>query len=133
MKILIYVPMNINHNKEVIMNKDKKEATALGDLKEALVLRPEWEIKPKQKQSTEVFTVIFNEDTKVLELHINGEAYSEVPAKDNIANQIRYHEVLSKVRLYTFQDAALNCRWKRNGQHRSTFQRSSKTDSDHKT
>ena len=89
--------MNINHNKEVIMNKDKKEATALGDLKEALVLRPEWEIKPKQKQSTEVFTVIFNEDTKVLELHINGEAYSEVPAKDNIANQIRYHEALSYV------------------------------------
>lgn len=92
--------MNINHNKEVIMNKDKKEATALGDLKEALVLRPEWEIKPKQKQSTEVFTVIFNEDTKVLELHINGEAYSEVPAKDNraeITNQIRYHEVLSNV------------------------------------
>jgi len=79
------------------MNKDKKEATALGDLKEALVLRPEFEIKPKQKQSTEVFTVIFNEDTKVLELHINGEAYSEVPAKDNIANQIRYHEVLSNV------------------------------------
>lgn len=97
MKIIIYVSMNINNNKEVIMNKDKKEATALGDLKEALVLRPEWEIKPKQKQSTEVFTVIFNEDTKVLELHINGEAYSEVPAKDNIANQIRYHEVLSNV------------------------------------
>jgi len=97
MKIIIYVFTNIKLNKEVIMNKDKKEATALGDLKEALVLRPEWEIKPKQKQSTEVFTVIFNEDTKVLELHINGEAYSEVPAKDNIANQIRYHEVLSNV------------------------------------
>ena len=44
--------MNINNNKEVIMNKDKKEASAtsvMGDLKEALVLRPEWEIKPKQK------------------------------------------------------------------------------------
>jgi len=97
MKIIIYVSMNINHNKEVIMNKDKKEATALGDLKEALVLRPEWEIKPKQKQSTEVFTVIFNEDTKVLELHVNGAAYNEIDAKDTIANQIRYHEVLSNV------------------------------------
>ena len=100
MKILIYVSMNINNNKEVIMNKDKKEASAtsvMGDLKEALVLSPEGEIKPKQKQSTQVFTVIFNEDTKVLELQVNGEAYSEVPAKDNIANQIRYHEVLSNV------------------------------------
>ena len=89
--------MNININKEVIMSNDKKEASALGDLKEALVLRPDWEIKPKQKQSTQVFTVTFHEDTKVLEVHINGEAYSEIPAKDNIANQIRYHEVLSYV------------------------------------
>ena len=97
MKMIIYLRMNININKEVIMNKDKKEATALGDLKEALVLRPEWEIKPKQKQSTQVFTVTFNEDTKVLELHVNGAAYSEIDAKDTIANQIRYHEVLSNV------------------------------------
>jgi len=97
MKMIIYLRMNININKEVIMFKDKKEATALGDLKEALVLRPEWEIKPKQKQSTQVFTVTFHEDTKILELHVNGAAYSEIDAKDTIANQIRYHEVLSNV------------------------------------
>ena len=40
MKIIIYVSMNIN--KEDIMNDEKKEASALGDLKEALVLRPDW-------------------------------------------------------------------------------------------
>tara|TARA_R100000700_G_scaffold18074_1_gene24752 strand:+ start:351 stop:677 length:327 start_codon:yes stop_codon:yes gene_type:complete len=95
MKIIIYVSMNIN--KEDTMNDDKKEASALGDLKEALVLRPDWEIKPKQKQSTQVFTVTFHEDTKVLELHVNGAAYSEIDAKDTLANQIRYHEVLSNV------------------------------------
>ena len=40
-----------NTNKEVIMDDKKTKATAEAaeTLKEALVLRPEWEIKPKSK------------------------------------------------------------------------------------
>ncbi len=91
--------MNININKEVIMSDDKKEASAgaTENLKEALVLRPEWEIKPKRKERHQVFSVSFNETTKHLELSVNGEEYKTVIAKDNLSNQIRYHEVLSNV------------------------------------
>ena len=89
----------MNTNKEVIMNDDKTKASAgaAENLKEALVLRPEWEIKPKQKEHHQVFSVSFNETTKHLELSVNGEEYKTVIAKDNLSNQIRYHEVLSNV------------------------------------
>tara|TARA_A100001201_G_scaffold63596_2_gene60090 strand:+ start:1957 stop:2274 length:318 start_codon:yes stop_codon:yes gene_type:complete len=88
-----------NTNKEVIMDNKKTKATAEAaeTLKEALVLRPEWEIKPKSKISTQLFTVYLNETAKVLELNVNGELYKQIPVQDVLTGQIKFHDALSHV------------------------------------
>jgi len=57
------------------MDKDKKEAsTGLAEnLRDALVLRPEWEIKQKKGEAQNSFTVSFSESKKVLELTVDGQ------------------------------------------------------------
>ncbi len=66
-----------NTNKEVIMknNQEKAAMTAAEKLGEALVLKPEWEVKPKSVIMTHVFSVTFNESTKKLNLIVNGDEY----------------------------------------------------------
>ena len=58
----------MNINKEVIMKDEKIKASVGADekLQDALVLRPEWEIKPKSIEAENSFTVSFSEKTRVL-------------------------------------------------------------------
>jgi hypothetical protein len=90
--------MNININKEVIMSKDKKEASpGTENLKEALVLRPDWEIKPKSIEAEHSFTVSFNEKTGVLLLSVNGDYYKKIVVNDPTDGKVKFHETLSHV------------------------------------
>ena len=88
-----------NTNKEVIMknNQEKAAMTAAEKLGEALVLKPEWEVKPKSVVMTHVFSVEFNESTKELQLTVNGEVYQTVKAKDIMSGKIKFHSGLSAV------------------------------------
>jgi len=97
MKMIIYLFMNTN--KEVIMNDDKTKASAgiAENLQEALVLRPEWEIKPKSIDKSEVFSVFFNRKTDTLELMVNNEPYKSVKVRDSLEGQIKFHDALSHV------------------------------------
>jgi len=89
----------MNINKEVIMSKDKKEATsgAAENLRDALVLRPEWEIKQKIGEAENSFTVTFSESKKVLDLTVDGEVYRSVKVKDVTFGKIKFHDALSHV------------------------------------
>jgi len=89
----------MNINKEDIMDKDKKEAsTGLAEnLRDALVLRPEWEIKQKKGEAQNSFTVSFSESKKVLELTVDGEVYRSIQVKDITFGKIKFHDALSNV------------------------------------
>ena len=89
----------MNINKEVIMSKDKKEATsgAAENLREALVLRPEWEIKPKLIEAEHSFSVSFSEKTGVLLLTVNGDYYKKIVINDPTDGKVKFHEMLSHV------------------------------------
>ena len=101
-----------NTNKEVIMKTEKeiaetdrhketndflKSMTAAEKLGEALVLKPEWEVKPKSVAVTHIFSVEFNESTKELQLTVNGEVYQTVKTKDTMSGKIKFHSGLSAV------------------------------------
>lgn len=81
------------------MSNDKKEATtgAAENLKEALVLRPEWEIKPKTIEAEHSFTVSFSEKTGVLLLSVNGDYYKKIVVDDPTDGKVKFHETLSHV------------------------------------
>ena len=82
-----------NTNKEVIMknNQEKAAMTAAEKLGEALVLKPEWEVKPKSVIMTHVFSVTFNESTKELQLEVNGDVYQTLKCKDILNGKIKFH------------------------------------------
>ena len=101
-----------NTNKEVIMKTEKeiaetdrhkktndflKSMTAAEKLGEALVLKPEWEVKPKSVAVTHIFSVQFDESTKELQLTVNGEVYQTVKTKDTMSGKIKFHSGLSAV------------------------------------
>ena len=88
-----------NNNKEVIMNDDKVKATAAGEnLQEALVLRPEWEIKPKGLEAEHSFTVQFSELTQILALTVDGRLYRKISLKDDTEGKVKFYEALSHVK-----------------------------------
>ena len=94
------------NNKEDIMDNDKTKATEpSAAASEPLVLRPEWEYKPKDldepKQSK--FVVVHNEDTNEITLHVNDEEYRKLKCKDNLSGSIKFHECLDRV-LGLFRD-----------------------------
>ena len=94
------------NNKEDIMDNDKTKATeSSAAASEPLVLRPEWEYKPKDldepKQSK--FVVVHNEDTNEITLHVNDEEYRKLKCKDNLSGSIKFHECLDRV-LGLFRD-----------------------------
>ena len=62
-------------------NQEKAAMTAAEKLGEALVLKPEWEVKPKSVVMTHVFSVTFNESTKELQLEVNGDVYQTLRCK----------------------------------------------------
>jgi hypothetical protein len=101
-------------NKEVIMkNKEEKAAmTAAEKLGEALVLRPEWEVKPKSVAMTHVFSVTFDESTKELRLEVNGEHYQTSRCKDILSGKIKFHEglnaIIGKFNLWRFDEPKSN-------------------------
>ena len=94
------------NNKEDIMDNDKTKATeSTAAASKPLVLRPEWEYKPKDldepKQSK--FVLTHHEDTHEITLHVNGEEYRKFKCKDNLSGSIKFHEGLDKV-LGLFRD-----------------------------
>ena len=103
-----------NTNKEVIMknNQEKAAMTAAEKLGEALVLKPEWEVKPKSVVMTHVFSVEFNESTKDLQLVVNGETYKTLKCKDILSGKIKFHSGLSaiidKFNLWRFDEPKSN-------------------------
>ncbi len=99
-----------NTNKEVIMknNQEKAAMTAAEKLGEALVLKPEWEVKPKSVVMTHVFSVTFNESTKELQLEVNGDVYQTLKCKDILNGKIKFHnglnEIINKFNLWRFDE-----------------------------
>ncbi len=103
-----------NINKEVIMknNQEKAVMTAAEKLGEALVLKPEWEVKPKSVVMTHVFSVEFNESTKEIQLSVNGDVYQTVKSKDILSGKIKFHEglnaIISKFNLWRLDEPKSN-------------------------
>ena len=99
-----------NTNKEVIMknNQEKAAMTAAEKLGEALVLKPEWEVKPKSVVMTHVFSVEFNESTKELQLMVNGDLYQTIRCKDILNGKIKFHnglnEIVNKFNLWRYDE-----------------------------
>tara|TARA_B100000900_G_C20264381_1_gene587377 strand:- start:46 stop:372 length:327 start_codon:yes stop_codon:yes gene_type:complete len=99
-----------NTNKEVIMknNQEKAAMTAAEKLGEALVLKPEWEVKPKSVVMTHVFSVEFNESTKELQLMVNGDLYQTIRCKDVLNGKIKFHnglnEIVNKFNLWRYDE-----------------------------
>ena len=99
-----------NTNKEVIMknNQEKAAMTAAEKLGEALVLKPEWEVKPKSVVMTHVFSVTFNESTKELQLEVNGDVYQTLKCKDILNGKIKFHnglnEIINKFNLWRYDE-----------------------------
>ena len=103
-----------NTNKEVIMknNQEKAAMTAAEKLGEALVLKPEWEVKPKSVVMTHVFSVEFNESTKELQLEVNGDVYQTLKCKDILNGKIKFHnglnEIINKFNLWKYDEPKIN-------------------------
>ena len=103
-----------NTNKEVIMknNQEKAAMTAAEKLGEALVLKPEWEVKPKSVVMTHVFSVTFNESTKELQLEVNGDVYQTLKCKDILNGKIKFHnglnEIINKFNLWRLDEPKSN-------------------------
>ena len=103
-----------NTNKEVIMknNQEKAAMTAAEKLGEALVLKPEWEVKPKSVVMTHVFSVPFNESTKELQLEVNGDVYQTLKCKDILNGKIKFHnglnEIINKFNLWKYDEPKIN-------------------------
>ena len=99
-----------NTNREVIMknNQEKAAMTAAEKLGEALVLKPEWEVKPKSVVMTHVFSVEFNESTKELQLMVNGDLYQTIRCKDVLNGKIKFHnglnEIINKFNLWRYDE-----------------------------
>tara|TARA_R100001463_G_scaffold1387_2_gene6073 strand:- start:370 stop:696 length:327 start_codon:yes stop_codon:yes gene_type:complete len=99
-----------NTNREVIMknNQEKAAMTAAEKLGEALVLNPDWEVKPKSVVMTHVFSVEFNESTKELQLMVNGDLYQTIRCKDVLNGKIKFHnglnEIINKFNLWRYDE-----------------------------
>ena len=99
-----------NNNKEDIMKTEEEKAamTAAEKLGEALVLKPEWEVKPKSVIMTHVFSVEFNESTKELQLEVNGDIYQTLRCKDILNGKIKFHnglnEIINKFNLWRYDE-----------------------------
>ncbi len=101
--MFIYDCMN---NKEDIMDNDKTKATGSpAAAEEPLVLRPEWEYKPKDVDEAKLSKCVFtwHQDTNEITLHVNGEEYRKFKCKDNLGGSIKFHEGLDKL-LGLFRD-----------------------------
>ena len=105
-----------NNNKEDTMKTDGKEEGLSAQAKqiitekigEALVLKPDWEIKPKSVVMTHVFSVEFNESTKELQLVVNHEVYQTLRCKDILNGKIKFHnglnEIITKFNLWRYDE-----------------------------
>ena len=99
-----------NTNKEDTMKTEEEKAAmkAAEKLGEALVLKPEWEIKPKSVVMTHVFSVEFNESTKELQLVVNHEVYQTLRCKDILNGKIKFHnglnEIITKFNLWRYDE-----------------------------
>ena len=84
---------------EVIVTTDTigQELSPSSPLGEALILRPEWEVKPKAVEMVHRFTVSFNESTKILKLTVNGDKYREMECKDLLSGKIKFHDGINEI------------------------------------
>ena len=89
-------------------NQEKAVMTAAEKLGEALVLNPDWEVKPKSVAMTHIFSVEFNESTKEIQLSVNGDIYKTVKVQDVMGGKIKFHEglnaIVSKFNLWRFDE-----------------------------
>ena len=89
-----------------------RSMTAAEKLGEALVLKPEWEVKPKSVVMTHVFSVEFNESTRELQLIVNGDVYQTVKCRDILSGKIKFHnglnDIVSKFNLWRFDEPKSN-------------------------
>ena len=89
-------------------NQEKAAMTAAEKLGEALVLKPDWEVKPKSVVMTHVFSVEFNESTKELQLMVNGDLYQTIRCKDILNGKIKFHnglnEIVNKFNLWRYDE-----------------------------
>ena len=89
-----------------------RSMTAAEKLCEALVLKPEWEVKPKSVVMTHVFSVEFNESTKELQLIVNGDVYQTVKCRDILSGKIKFHnglnDIVSKFNLWRYDEPKSN-------------------------
>jgi|TARA_E500000305_G_scaffold18385_2_gene13569 hypothetical protein len=87
---------------------EKAVMTAAEKLGEALVLKPDWEVKPKSVVMTHIFSVEFNESTKEIQLSVNGDIYKTVKVQDVMGGKIKFHEglnaIVSKFNLWRFDE-----------------------------
>ena len=96
--------------KEDSMKNEKSiaELSAAEKLGEAIVLHPEWEVKPKNVEKTPESVVSFNDSTKKLTLTVNGEVYREMDCKDVLSGKIKFHqgiqEINQKFNLWKYDD-----------------------------
>jgi len=58
-----------------------------------LVLKPEWMMdKPKEVEKTHTFSVTFNENTKKIDLTVNGDLYRDMNVLDKLSGMRKFHE-----------------------------------------
>ena len=80
-------------NKEVIMKSGKDIGTSAEAIREEpLVLKPEWETKPKKVEKIHMFSLTFDEGEQKLVLTVNGDKYREHPVKDKLSGTMKFHE-----------------------------------------
>ena len=96
----------LNTNKEVIM-KNEKDIGASAELNmpddKPLVLKPEWESKPKNVDKVHMFSVTYDEGDNKLSLVVNGDTYRQLSVKDRLSGTVKFHEGVDKM-LRLFRD-----------------------------
>ena len=88
------------------MDNDKTKATeSTAAASEPLVLRPEWEYKPKDLDEPKLSKCVltWHQETNEITLHVNDEEYRKLKCKDNLSGSIKFHECLDRV-LGLFRD-----------------------------
>ena len=61
-----------------------------------LVLKSDWLMdKPKEIEKTHSFSVTFNENTKKIDLTVNGEVYRIMSVRDKLSGMRKFHEAVA--------------------------------------
>ena len=64
---------------------------------EPLVLKPDWEMKPKIRQKIHIVSLTFDEGDNKLTLVVNGDKYRELTVKDRLSGTMKFHEAVDSM------------------------------------